>query len=151
IVSYIHDTSNLDSIYVFCGVPSLHERWAKNWSKIKGVFTQIAPICDLLKQAVQKLEKNFISLSFVKPTNATDQNIDQLDQSFMYTQILKEILLEIEYNDQSFKDLISYCRDQYTNNTDELNFIKEFEENYNAHSPIYWYTHPGFIYSMLNR
>jgi hypothetical protein len=81
----------------------------------------------------------------------SDQNIDQLDQSFMYTQILKEILLEIEYDEQSFKDLVSYCREQYANNPNELNFIKEFEETYREHSPIYWYTHPGFIYSMLNR
>jgi tetratricopeptide (TPR) repeat protein len=151
IVSHIHDISKLDSIYVFCGVPSRHEKWAQNWTKVKGVFTQIAPICDLLTQAVQKCEQNFISLSFVKPTDVSYQNFDQLDPSFMYTQILKEILLEIEYDDQSFKDLVTYCRDQYANNSNELKFIKEFEETYREHSPIYWYTHPGFIYSMLNR
>jgi tetratricopeptide (TPR) repeat protein len=151
VVPHIHNMSKLDSIYVFCGLRPKHEQWAKNWSKVKGVFTQIAPICDLLKQAVQKCEQNFISLSFVTPTDVSDQNFDQLDQSFMYTQILKEILLEITYNDQSFKDFVAYCQDQYRSNTIECDVIKEFEENYHKHSPIYWYTHPGFIHSMLNR
>ena len=151
VVPLIHNLSKLDSIYVFCGVPSRHEKWVQDWTKIKGVFTQIPPICDSLKQEIKKSGKNFTSVSFVKPTNVAEQNLDQLDQSFMYTQILKEILLEIEYNDQSFKDFISYCRNEYASNIKELSIIQEFEEKYGGHSSIYWYTHPGFIYSMLNR
>jgi len=149
-IPHIHNMTKLDSIYVFCGLKPKHDQWAHNWTKVKGVFTQIAPICDLLKQTIQKCEQNFVSLSFVAPTDASDQNLDQLDQSFMYTQVLKEILLEIKYDDQSLKDFVSFCRNQYTNNPIELNFIKEFEEDYSKHSPIYWYTHPGCIYSMLN-
>ncbi|CAF1054450.1 unnamed protein product [Rotaria sp. Silwood1] len=146
----IHNISKLDSIYVFCALKAKHEQWAQNWTKIKGVFTQITPICDLLKQTIQKFEQNFISLSFVTPTNVSDQNLDQLDQSFMYTQILKEILLEIKYNDQCLKDFVSYCQDQYGNDSNDLDVIKRFAEEYRRRSPIYWYTHPGFIHSMVN-
>ena len=151
IVPHIHDMSKLDSIYIFCGAPSRHEKWTQEWSKVKGVFTQIEPICDSLKEMTKKCKQDCVSLSIVKPTNVCAQNFDQLDQSFMYTQILKEILLEIEYDEQSFQDLVAYCRLQYANNLNELNFIKIFESNYRQYSPIYWYTHPGFIYVMLNR
>ncbi|UJR31055.1 hypothetical protein I4U23_018565 [Adineta vaga] len=150
-VSHIHDMVKLDSIFVFCGSKSKHEQWTQKWTKIKGVFTQIAPICVLLKQTVQKYEQNSVSLSFVAPTDISDQNLDQLDQSFMYTQILKEILLDIEYDDQTRKDFHSFCRNQYAYDANELLFLKEFEENYRLHSPIFWYTHPGCIYAMLNR
>ncbi|CAF1171764.1 unnamed protein product [Rotaria sordida] len=151
VIHRIHNISKLDSIYVFCGLKLKHEQWAQNWTKVKGVFTQIVPICDLLKQTIQKYEQNFISLSFVTPTNVSDQNLDQLDQSFMYTQILKEILLEIKYNDQSLKDFISYCQDKYGSDPNELDVIKRFADDYRKHSPIYWYTHPGFIHSMVNQ
>ncbi|CAF1157433.1 unnamed protein product [Adineta steineri] len=150
-IPHIHHMTKIDSIYIFCGVKAQHDPWAKTWKKIKGVFTQIAPMCALLKQDIQKCEQNIVSLSFVAPTDASEQNLDQLDQSFMYTQILKEILLEIKYDDQSVKEFVSYCQNQYVNNSIELNFLEVFEKDYYKHSPIYWYTHPGCIYSVLNR
>lgn len=151
VLPYVCNMSKLDSIYVFCGRKDIHEKWAQNWAKIKGVFTEISPICDLLKQTMQKFEQSFLSLSFVTSTNVSDQNLDQLDQSFMYTQILKEILFEIKYDDQSLKDFASYCQKQYANDQEALDFIKTFSKDYHQHSPVYWYTHPGFIHSMVNQ
>ena len=151
IISYIHDMPQLHSIYVFCGNKLKHEKWAKNWPKIKGIFTQIEPICDSLKKIAQKCEQDFIPVSFVTASEVSDQNLDQLDPSFMYTQILKEIIFEIKYNEQSIEDLVAYCRKLYASNENELNIIQRFEKNYRKNSPIWWYTYPGFIHSMLNR
>jgi tetratricopeptide (TPR) repeat protein len=151
IISYIHDIPQLHSIYVFCGSRSKHEQWVKDWSKVQGVFTQIGPICDSLKQVAQKCEQNFIPVSFVTANEVSDQILDHLDQSFMYTQILKEIIFEIKYNEQSIKDLVTYCREQYAGNQNELQIIENFEQNYRKNSPIWWYTYSCFIHSMLNR
>jgi hypothetical protein len=41
----------VDSIFIFCGNKKRHEEWAEEWSKTKGVFTEIKPICETLKQA----------------------------------------------------------------------------------------------------
>ncbi len=49
----------------------------------------------------------------------------------MYTQILKEILFDIDY--------------------DELNNITKFEQEYRLKKPILWYSYECFLYSMLNR
>jgi tetratricopeptide (TPR) repeat protein len=151
IISHIHDISQLHSIYVFCGSKIKHEQWVKDWPKIKGVFTQIGPICDSLKQTAQKCEQNFIPVSFVTASEVSDQILDQLDQSFMYTQILKEIIFEIKYNEQSIKDLVTYCREQYAGNQNELQIIDRFEKEYHKNSPIWWYTYECFIHLMLNR
>ncbi|CAF1199439.1 unnamed protein product [Didymodactylos carnosus] len=147
----IHDVPQLDSVYVLWENESSHEQWVKDWSKLKGAFTQIAPICDLLKQAVRQCDQDSISVSFVSATEASNRNFDQLDQSFMYTQILKEILLEIEYNEQSIKELAAYCRDHYLENPRELLIIDKFQREYHHQSPIWWYTYECFIYHMLNR
>ena len=36
-VPIIHDASQLDFIFVFCHNKAHHERWTKQWSKVKGV------------------------------------------------------------------------------------------------------------------
>jgi hypothetical protein len=37
------------------------------------------------------------------------QNLNQLEPSFMYIQIFKEILLEMEHDEKSITDLAIYC------------------------------------------
>ncbi|CAF4216281.1 unnamed protein product [Rotaria sordida] len=68
----------------------------------------------------------------------------------MYTQLLKEAVLEIEDDDaKSIKDLVEYCRLQ--NDIDDDDEIKKVQREYRDHTPIWWYTAPYFMYSMLNR
>ena len=54
IVPRIHNMSQVDSIFIFCSNKQYHEQWAKEWPKIKGVFTDIGPICEALKKAAQQ-------------------------------------------------------------------------------------------------
>ncbi|CAF1181871.1 unnamed protein product [Adineta steineri] len=147
IVPRVYNVSQVDSIFIFCGNKKHHEQWAKDWPKIKGVFTDITPICEALKDAAHQCEQNAISMSFV----GTYKKLDQLDPSFMYTQILKEILLTIKFNQKHIQDYINYCRDAFKGNTKEVKNIKQLESQYHNKTPIYWYTCEMFLYPMLNR
>ncbi|CAF1434047.1 unnamed protein product [Adineta steineri] len=53
----------------------------------------------------------------------------------------------MEHNEKSIKDFITYCRQD--NSKSSIN-IDKFEKEYRAQSAIWWYTYPSFIYSMLN-
>jgi hypothetical protein len=151
-VSRIHELTHVDIIYIFCGKNVQHDQWTQRWSKVKDIFSNIKPICEALKQAAQQCDQNTISMSFVAPSyGATTQNLDQLDQSFMYTQILKEILLTIDFKQQHINDFIDYCREQFVDNNAQLNHVDTFEREYCQHTPIWWYTSPFFLYSILNR
>ena len=152
IISRIHDIPQLDSIYVFCGNKSRHEQWAKEWPKVKGVFTQIGSICQSLQQATRRCDRDCIPVNFLSTSDISNQNRDELDQSFMYTQLFKESLLEIDdYDAQSVKELADYCRGFYIDNLNGLENIAMFEREYSLQSPIWWYTYECFLYSMLNR
>ena len=152
LVPNIHDMPQLDAIYIFCGNKSRHEQWTKEWIKIKGVHTDIKPICEALQQAAKQCNQDSIAVSFVTVSEgASSQNLNQLEPSFMYTQIFKEILLEMEHDEKSIKDLAIYCRKFYNDNMTELNIIDEFEHNYRSKSSIWWYTRECFTYQMLNR
>ena len=147
-VPIVHDKAQMNTIYVFCGNETRHEKWAKEWCKVAGVYTDIKPICEALKQAVQDCDHNSVSISFVKTTNGMS---DQLDKSFMYTQILKEILLTIDFEQKHIDEFLRYCREKLADNKIELNNIEKLRKEYDLHEPIWWYTYECFLYSMLNR
>ena len=83
----------------------------KHGTKVKGIHTEITSICESLQQAVKQINQDSIAMSFVTLEEATSkQNLDQLEPSFMYTKLFKEMLLKIEYNPQSIKTFTGYCR-----------------------------------------
>lgn len=65
VVPLAHDVAQLHSIFIFCENKTEHEQWIKDWSKIKGVFTEISSICKALKQTLQQCEQNVPSISSV--------------------------------------------------------------------------------------
>jgi hypothetical protein len=117
----VHDKPQVNTIYIFCGNQAYHEKWTKEWPKVAGVYTHITQICEALKQATQDCDHNSISITFAKKTDgATNANRDTLDSSFMYTQILKEILLTIDFDEGHIKEFLTYCRQQFADNDVEL-------------------------------
>ncbi|CAF4237845.1 unnamed protein product, partial [Adineta steineri] len=147
IVPHVHHMSQVDTIFIFCSNREWHKQWAKEWPKIKGVFTEITPICEALKQTARQCEQDAISISFV----ASNKKLGQLDPSFMYTQILKEILLTINFENTHIKEFITYCREAFVKNDTDLRKIDALERDYRDQTPIWWYTCQCFLYSMLNQ
>ncbi|CAF4997876.1 unnamed protein product, partial [Rotaria sp. Silwood1] len=124
IVPKIQELLQLDSIYVFCGNKSFREQWANKFSKVKGVYTDIKPICQALEIDRERCDRAMVSISY-----------NGLDPLFMYTQLLKEALLEIEDDDKkSIEDLVDCCRLEHDVPEDE---IKKIEREYRAHTPIW--------------
>ncbi|CAF3265936.1 unnamed protein product [Rotaria sp. Silwood2] len=152
LVPNIHGLPKLDAIYIFCGNKQFHEGWAKNWTKIKGVYTSINPICDALKMAVKQYNQNTMSVSIIGANEGgSSENLNQLDPTFMYSQISKEILLDMEHDQKTIKDFVKFCQEEYLGNAQETKIIEEFERNYEPSKAIWWYTRQCFIYKMLNR
>ncbi|CAF0813537.1 unnamed protein product [Adineta steineri] len=113
----------------------------------KDVFTDITPICESLKDLAHQCEQNAIPMSFV----GTYKKLNELDPSFMYTQIIKEIILTIKFKQNHTHDYFDYCRDAFKDNKKEMENIRRLESHYHNKTPIYWYTCDMFLYPMLNR
>ena len=138
VVPEIENKPQLEAIYIFCGNKAAHEQWANTIPKVKGVYTDIKPICKALQIDRENCDRAMVSISF-----------NGIDALFMYTQLLKEAILHIEYDDaKSLKELADFCRHQ--GDIDEYE-INKLEKEYRSQTPIWWYTAPYFLYSMLNR
>ncbi|CAF1660076.1 unnamed protein product, partial [Rotaria magnacalcarata] len=155
LVADIHGMPKVDAIYIFCGNKARHESWAKDWPKIRGVFTSIKPICESLKKVAHECDHDSIPMSFVPKQVVAEgaagpdqKNLDHLPPSYMYSVIFKDIILEIDDDDKkSMNTLKVYCRDQ---NIPEEE-INDFKRKYRQKSPVWWYTKEIFLYGMLNR
>ncbi|CAF1145136.1 unnamed protein product [Rotaria sordida] len=144
-VPRIHHMSQLDSLYVLQQNKSEHTQWTQEWAKVKGIFTSIDAIYDIVKHDAERWEHDFISIS------VTGADLTGLDSSFMYTQLFKETLLEMEYKDKEKRELAEHCRILYSTDTKQLPIINEFEQDYDKHTPIWWYSRECFTYQMLNK
>jgi hypothetical protein len=106
LVPDIHALPQVDAIYVLCKNKSRHEEWTKQWAKLKRAYTEIKLICEALQLAAKQCNENSIAMSFVSVgEEASSENLNQLEPSFMYTQIFKEILLELKHDAQAVKGL----------------------------------------------
>ncbi|CAF1420281.1 unnamed protein product [Adineta steineri] len=153
LVPEIHGILKLDAIYIFCDDVSYHQQWTKNWKKIKGVHNNIKDMCDALKKSVKQVNEDSIPISFITVNEAvSSDNLNQLEPNYMYTQIFKDILLKMEYDqEQAIKILATHYRKLYHDNTAKLKRIDEFKHTYRREKAIWWYTRECFTYQILNR
>ncbi|CAF4272599.1 unnamed protein product, partial [Rotaria sordida] len=84
VVPRVHNMTQLYSIYVFCQKKEKYEEWAKQWSKVKGIFTEIISICDAVRQSARQCDEDSVPIG------------SEIEPSFMYTQLFKEIILTID-------------------------------------------------------
>ncbi|CAF5019238.1 unnamed protein product, partial [Rotaria sp. Silwood1] len=149
LVPLVHKYVRLDSIYVFCGQPEKHT-WTKQWDKIKLVVKDIEPICHAIVSDAKQCEEDLTPTSILSANDSSNQDLQQVDSSFIYSQLIKDILLEVTYDERAIGELAEFCRNNFHDNSYESKIIDEFQNDYHKHSPIWWYTRECFTYRMLN-
>ena len=138
LVPRIHSFTHLKSIYILCNNKPTHQQWSQQFFKVRGVHTTMTSIYKLLKQDCEKCDRDKISISY-----------SGIDSTFMYSQLIRNTLLETDDDDKmSVKELVDYLRLEKDISESE---IQRVENEYNQHSPIWWYTAPFFVYQILNR
>ena len=152
LVPRIHSMPQVDTIYIFCGDRARHKAWSEQWSKIKDVYTRVEPICEALQKSAKQCNEDSTPMSFVpRATNDSTPNLNELEPSFMYTQLFKNALLNMTHERQAIDDFVEYCRERKSDLPDDIKVIEEFQRKYRSNKAIWWYTRECFIYQMLNR
>ena len=145
VVTFAVDFPQIDSIYVHCKDRDQFEKWASKEIKIKGVFNKIEPIYDALRRDIRQCEDDLIPISITT-------SIHHCDQSFLYPQLMKEILFDMTYSPDSKFNFAEKCiTSLYRGNTFQLKRIEQFASEDDPLSSIRWYTSECFVYSILNK
>ncbi|CAF3317078.1 unnamed protein product [Rotaria socialis] len=153
LVPLVFDKLQLEYIYIFNPEKHFRISWANKWAKkIKGIFHDMEQIFLGIKiDSGQIGSLTSISILPKKDIEIKTDGSNALDKTFMYTQLLKEILLDMEHGYEAKTTLVEYCRNQYADNDYQLGLIDDFSAEYNNHLAIQWYTKESFLYSMMNR
>ncbi|CAF1653328.1 unnamed protein product, partial [Adineta ricciae] len=146
LVRCIHDIPPLHTIFIFCQNKSYHEQWARHWNKIKDVFTDITSLCQAIQNTFLQGEPNVTPISFVP----SGKRLDLLNPSFMYTQLCKEILLTIEFEDKHIEEFVRHHPGLITLDGSHSSDVKQSVRDYRAKKPIWWYTRGNSLHSILN-
>ncbi|CAF4247590.1 unnamed protein product, partial [Adineta steineri] len=114
--------------------------------KIQGIHANISCVCS-------QLEKDIILCTSDLTKIASYSDDDDINNStFAYTQVLKDILLEIDETVDLKTNMLEFCRQQYIGNEIQLRFIDEFEYHFRPDQAITWFTRQEtFIFKMLTR
>ena len=145
--------SHVHRIYLYSSNPSQAESWTKQYQKVRGnIFPTIQSICDRLKMDTTNSTVELVDISVISHTEIRAGN--RQDPSFMYKQLLKDILLNDDLTDPEHitkQQMIEFCREVCKNNSHELRVIEEFDREFFAEHAVYWYTRDCFLYRMLNK
>ena len=155
LVLSIENDIRLDSIYIFSPNESKHNQWAtrEQHHKINGVYTNIEDLYQQLREDIKNCQHELTSIQTLG--SHTPNITNHLDASFMYSQLLKEIIISAHFDqiclDMVKNDFVEISRNQYATNKAVLEVIEEFKQDYTETDAIWWYTRECFVYSMLNR
>jgi hypothetical protein len=130
----------LDSIYIFCRDKSKHKALRERDHKIRGIFTDIDPLCARLKDDLKQTLNDFLPISVAPGTSNKNKSITdkQKQVTFLCTQLYRELLFTMEYPDDARLNLVQFCMNIYKDNETEREFIEELQNEYRTGKAIYW-------------
>ena len=145
----LHELQQIISICIYSSDDLLKNTDSqKNFSKVCTVSNDVNKIIDTLKREITIAEHNLDHISILDYSSEVDFN--RLEPDFMYLQIFKELIVEIEYDADDKDEFLDYCTECCRNNPASLKVIDECRQDYNKHSPIWWYTRDTFLFRLLN-
>ncbi|CAM4946070.1 unnamed protein product [Rotaria socialis] len=155
IIPLIHAIPQLHYIYIH-GTDidqSKNVSWTSGYEKVRGqLWENLQSIGEQLKKDIIQCQNESEAISFVSASEIAAGN--RQDPSFIYTQLLKEILLTNYLTDSEEEarcQMIEFCRRIYMNNAAELRVIDEFEREFFPEQSVHWYTRECFLHIMLNK
>jgi tetratricopeptide (TPR) repeat protein len=152
IVPKIHGLKQVDAIYIFCADRSRHAEWTQEWVKVKGVHTTLLPIREAIEATVEHINRKDIAISFVSSAQLDSTlNLDQLEPSFMYTQLFQNAFLAMEHDEDCLQKLVTYCKSLADDHLIGLPMLERFAAEYHPSKSVWWYTSVGFLFRMLNQ
>ena len=154
-VKQIHDLPQVVAICIFSRNPDRHQSWANQWSKIKGVYNRITPICNVLRTAVKQSNEDLTPISFITQSESCEEESmvdwNRFESSFIYIALFKRILIDMKHGPDEKQVIVKFCRTHYANNPIEFKIVKEFSRDYQHAKAIWWYTRECFLYQIINR
>jgi hypothetical protein len=156
LIPLIHDIPQISAIYI---TSDDEESSTKNYTdlypKVRNVYDDIVAIFEHVSEDKLRIFENYLGIKFASFKSATAADTDgdayRQDASFMYGQILKDILLTFPSTKEGKQEMIKYCREKYADNLKQLDIINQFKRTYKPSKAVRWFTRDCFLYKLVNK
>ncbi|CAF1442724.1 unnamed protein product, partial [Adineta ricciae] len=113
LIPLVYDKEQVDSIYIFSQTKKRSLPWVTKWSqKVKEILFTMEDVFEQIK-VDSGLVGSLVPISIIRRMNVPESVANELNQSYMYTQLLKDILLEMKYDSTAKSKLVDDCRAKY--------------------------------------
>ena len=147
LVPRIHMLRKILAIYIFCFDKKKHEEWSRQYTKVKGLFTQKQDLVNQIQSDRVRRKKGEEPFLFT----IQGQSTTELNGEFVHSQIFLDVLLRIPPDQADKDELVARCNKTYKGNDSELAIVSEFNRKYSMNKALWWYTRESFVYRMLNK
>ncbi|CAF1196544.1 unnamed protein product [Rotaria sordida] len=113
--------------------------------KVQGLYKNFNDIYEQISKDIHKIKRDLVMYINMSSNSTT------LPTTYIYCQLLSEIILDKNENRNNLQELINFSRQEYEGNNEELKIIDEFEKNYQKNQAIYWFSRQCFLSKMLNK
>ncbi|CAF1140624.1 unnamed protein product [Adineta steineri] len=154
--SIIDKIPEIVAVYVFRPNESVADiqREVPQFLKLSGIFNDLQLLLNQLRMDIESHTNSIIPMTLLSSIETKEKSIKDLNieqATFMWFQLLIELLIRSSKDDVSKEDLIHECELFYKNNVVEQQKIGEFKSAYVADDAIRWYTKDSFLYRLLNK
>jgi tetratricopeptide (TPR) repeat protein len=150
IIEFVCQIQQIESVYIFSLNPDKFEELSKEYLKIRGVYNDMQSVFHQVNKDILQSSNDLVPIEIIPSTfDKHDTNI--LPASFMYSQILNEILVQKDDSSTAKQEMIEFCQKLFATRGDVLKVVNEFDLNYQSDLAIYWYSRDCFLYPRLNR
>lgn len=154
-VPSIRNSTKIEKTYVFnSSSAELGTDGSKNINVSLNIFNDIHCLCQQLETDIKLYRLDNLVIAVAAPLSKTDTtSVDRKKQeaSFLYGQLMREILYRFKFENNAKNEFIKFCRSHYTHELEQLSVIDEFERLYQPQKALWWLTRPCFIHRILQR
>ncbi|CAF3846382.1 unnamed protein product [Rotaria sp. Silwood1] len=163
IIPLIDQCSQIDSIYIYLASEMKSVLQTEFYRKISGNFVDIDSICEQLNFDARRCSNNLLSMSSIPFPSTRKHQINGKDVSFMYSQLIRDLFLDMDLSIPSIRDMIFHFSIKFEGNERGLALIDELDRDYcsmqsniragtvSKGKSIWWYTRCGFVFEVINQ
>ena len=138
ILSRIHELQQILAIYIQTDNDQSIDL-PNEQSKVQGIYSTIDQISEQISLDMKRITRDLIIYLNISSNGLS------MDRTVIYYLLLTELLLDPNEMKTDLKELISFSRQEYQDNEEELEIIHQFENDYHKNQAIFWFTRPCFL------
>ena len=137
------ELTQIECIYVFCRDRPKHQQWANTVRKLRNVFDDkselLITVCRDVKSFASRW--SFLDESSFQKASTNDG---------LWYQLFIRVLINQPQTENTRQEMLNECRSFYSQDTQTLKKIDEFEKNYIPCRSIEYYCEDSFVYRIIN-